>query len=528
MGNDIVSIYCRLSDEDRNKPTKETDSESIQNQKNMLTKYAIEQGWSIYKIYSDDDYTGTDKDRPEFNKLIKDAEDKKFNIILCKSQARFTRDMELVEKYLHNLFFLWGIRFIGLTDNADTFNKGNKKQRQILGLTNEWYLEDLSDSVRSVFDYKRKEGQFIGSFASYGYIKDPQNKNKLIIDEEAAKVVRLIFNLYLEGHGAQNITYQLNKKEIPNPTIYKQNKGLNYINSSMNDNFGLWNKTTVRRILTNPLYIGHMVQAKRKKISYKSKKFITNPKSKWLIIENTHPPIIDNKTFEEVQNRISKNQRSDGNGKAHIFATKVKCADCKSNMNKVTVFPKRGGKYSYLRCKLYAITPSKKMCTSHSIRLDKLQEKITQQVRERINQYSKNDIIALRLESESNKKNKLDSLIKELKKTEKEFLVNADVLKNLYIDKVKGIISEEEFISLKNNFEAEKTLLYKRKEKIEKDIADTNKEKNNTEEMLNIIEKYKGFEELTHTMVGELIDCIEIGERDKKTGQQKIHIHWLY
>ena len=187
--------------------------------KNILIKYAAQQGWSIYKIYSDDDFSGLDNQRPAWNEMIKDAKERKFNIILCKSQSRFTRDMEVVEKYLHNKFIEWGIRFIGLTDNSDTLNKGNKKQRQINGLVNEWYCEDVSENIKSVFDMKRKEGKFIGSFACYGYKKDPKNKNKLLIDEEAAQVIRMIFKWYLEGYGTQRIAYMLNQKVFLAPKI---------------------------------------------------------------------------------------------------------------------------------------------------------------------------------------------------------------------------------------------------------------------------------------------------------------------
>lgn len=139
-----VAIYCRLSEEDRNKQHETDDSNSIQNQKSMLIQYVLEQGWEVYNIYSDDDYTGSDRRRPEFNKLLNDAEHRKFDIILCKTQSRFTRELELVEKYIHGLFPIWGIRFISIVDNADTANKGNKKSRQINGLVNEWYLEDNS------------------------------------------------------------------------------------------------------------------------------------------------------------------------------------------------------------------------------------------------------------------------------------------------------------------------------------------------------------------------------------------------
>lgn len=172
--SDIVAIYSRLSEEDRNKLNETDDSRSIQNQKSMLLSYALEQGWDVYNIYSDDDYRGSDRNRPAFNQLMIDAEAGKFDIVLCKSQARFTRELELVEKIIHGQFVEWGIRFVGLADNADTTNRGNKKSRQINGLVNEWYLEDLSDNVKSVLTDHRKKGMHIGSFALYGYKKDPE------------------------------------------------------------------------------------------------------------------------------------------------------------------------------------------------------------------------------------------------------------------------------------------------------------------------------------------------------------------
>ena len=191
-----VAIYCRLSEEDRNKQFETDDSNSIQNQKAMLLQYAAEQGWEVYNIYSDDDYTGSDRRRPEFCRLLKDAEERKFDIILCKTQSRFTRELELVEKYIHGLFPIWGIRFISIVDNADTENAGNKKSRQITGLVNQWYLEDMSDSICSSLTTRRKNGYHIGAFALYGYQKDPDRKGHLIIDEEAAAVVREVFILF--------------------------------------------------------------------------------------------------------------------------------------------------------------------------------------------------------------------------------------------------------------------------------------------------------------------------------------------
>ena len=524
---DAVAIYVRLSDEDRDKLNPKSDSESIQNQKNMLTKYAMEQGWDIYNIYSDDDFSGLDSNRPEYNKLLRDAENNKFNIVLAKTQARFTRDIEHVEKYLHNKFQLWRIRFIGLADHADTFNKGNKKQRQIIGLTNEWYCEDVSENIRSVFDYKRKTGKFIGSFACYGYMKDPNDKNKLIIDEDAANVVRLIFDLYLDGNGTQRIAHILNKKNILNPTKYKQSKGLKYKNSSENNGFGLWNKTTVKRMLKNQMYIGNMVQNIRTKINYKSKKFITNKESDWIIVENTHDPIIDKNKFYEVQRRIKNNQRSCGTGKAHIFATKIKCATCGSTMQKVTTTPKNKAKYSHFRCKLYAIAPSKKLCTNHYIRIEILEEIVKTKLKEYINS-TNNENIANKLQSESDNNNRLNLLNKELNNVRKQIKLNLDVLKNLYLDKVKGIITNEEFITLKGDFEKEKNNLQKRKDEIKNLLIETNKRKNNIEDWLETINKHKNFKELNHEIVNDFIDYIEIGEKNKETGEQEVIIHWLF
>ena len=239
-----AAIYCRLSEEDKDKRHVTDDSESIQNQKSMLIQYATEQGWEIYGIYSDDDYTGADRSRPEFNRLLEDAKHKKFDIVLCKTQSRFTRELELVEKYIHGYFPIWGIRFVSIVDNADTENKGNKKSRQINGLVNEWYLEDMSENIKSVLTDKRKNGYHIGAFALYGYQKDPQQKGHLLIDEEAAEVVREVFTLFSQGYGKTAIAKILNEQGVPNPTEYKRQKGLRY-QQPESQNSTLWRYYTI-------------------------------------------------------------------------------------------------------------------------------------------------------------------------------------------------------------------------------------------------------------------------------------------
>lgn len=265
-----AAIYCRLSEEDADKADPGQDSRSIQNQKSMLVRYAVEQGWQIYNIYSDDDYTGSDRERPQFNRLLEDARRGCFDIVLCKSQSRFTREMELVEKYIHGLFVEWSVRFVGYADNADTANRGNKKARQINGLVNEWYLEDMSQNIRTVLDAKRRQGEFVGSFASYGYRKDPQDKHRLLVDEPAAAVVRRIYALYLSGWGASRIAAQLNREQVPNPSAYKKQNNPAFNRGRSTALAELWSDSTVLGILKKQVYTGTTVQHVNEKISYKA------------------------------------------------------------------------------------------------------------------------------------------------------------------------------------------------------------------------------------------------------------------
>ena len=327
-----VAIYCRLSEEDRNKKQETDDSNSIQNQKAMLLEYSIQQGWEVYNIYSDDNYTGSDRNRPEFKRLLDDAEAHKFDIVLCKSQSRFTRELELVEKYINGLFPIWGIRFISLVDNADTANKGNKKSRQINGLVNEWYLEDMSENIRAVLTNRRKNGFHIGAFALYGYQKDPKQKGHLIIDEEAAAIVREVFTLFSQGYGKTAIARMLNERGVPNPTEYKRQHGLRYQQPKCR-NSTLWKYFAISDMLTNEIYIGNMVQGKYGSVSYKTKQNKPRPKDDWYRVEGTHEAIIDQETFDNVQ-RIRANVRRypAGWGEAHPLPGLMYCAACGGKM----------------------------------------------------------------------------------------------------------------------------------------------------------------------------------------------------
>lgn len=454
--------------------------------------------------------------------MLSAAKQKKFQIILCKSQSRFTRDMELVEKYIHGLFPIWGIRFIAVADNADTEVKGNKKARQINGLVNEWYLEDLSENVRMVFDLKRREGQYIGGFPVYGYKKDPANKNHIIIDPEAAEVVRQIFQWSLGGHGKQSIAHMLNESGVPSPSRYKADHGWACGNPSKTDH-GLWNKTTIWRILHNEMYTGTMVQGRRKKVSYKSKVLIDVPEDQWYRVEGTHEPIIDQETFAAVQRSLSLHTKTDGRGEVHLLSGLVKCMDCGSTMSKVTDCRQGRPRRSYLRCKLYADSGKAKLCTRHSIRLDKLEELISDRIRYYVQTYYKLDPLDLQPKGDTRR----EALEQERRTLTAQLEKRSQALKTLYLDKVSGLLTDGQFADLNQSFLEEKTRLEQRLSKVEADLSDREK----PQQQADLMERAKDLlklETVPRELVVALVDKIEIGERNPDTGEQQVRVTWKF
>lgn len=455
--------------------------------------------------------------RPDFNHMIEAAKQKKFQIVLCKSQSRFTRDMELVEKYIHGLFPIWGIRFIAVADNADTEVKGNKKARQINGLVNEWYLEDLSENVRMVFDLKRREGKYIGGFPIYGYKKDPLDKNHIVIDPEAAEVVRQIYRWSLEGHGRQNIAYLLNQQGIPNPTRYKAERGWT-CNHPIKNDLGLWNKVTVGRILTNEMYTGVMIQGRRKKVSYKSKVIIDTPEDQWYRVEGTHEAIIDRETFQAVQRGLKLRTRTDGTGETHLLAGLVKCADCGSTMSKCS-----NGNRAYLRCKLYADSGSQKLCTRHSIRLDRLIDLISERIRYYVQTYYELDAQDLQPQKDTRR----EALEQERKSLSAQLEKHSQALKTLYLDKVAGILSEVQFVELNQSFLEEKSRLERRLERIGEEL-EVREQFQSQDDLLEQARELLRLETVPRELVVGLVEKVEICEKNPETGWQEVKVFWRF
>ncbi len=519
-----TAIYLRLSNEDRDKISKNEMSESIKNQRNMLLDY-IAKNKNFYLIgeYSDEDLSGAGTYRPEFERLIKDCEDGKIDVVLCKSQSRFSRDMEIVEKYINNKFKEWNIRFIGLSDNADTENSGNKKARQINGLVNEWYLEDVSNNIRTAFNSKMKQGEFISPFAPYGYKISKEDNNKLVIDEEAAVVVKKIFNMYLKGLGYTAIAKYLNDKNIACPSLYKYRKGikLNVVSNKARDEIK-WSSKMIKMILTNEIYLGNLIQGKRTTVSYKNHKVIAKPKDEWIKYENTHDAIIDKETFSKVNLAIKvRTKPIKGTGSVHIFSGKVFCSVCKNMMRK-----KNSAKHEYLVCTLHQ-SNSNDCNNKTGIRYDVLQMVVLKKINQKIKDYYNWDF----LESEIRKKliNKKEKDLMLLKKEKKEIVSQIsnirNYLKNIYEDKVNGIIFLHQFRYLNECYKKEEEKLRERLDVINHKLNHQSKTIINEHDLLN---KYAKLENLNKYIVDEFVDKIYIGNLNKETNTRDIEIKWSF
>ena len=519
-----AAIYCRLSKEDE---CKIGESESIQNQKSMLIQYAIEKGFDIYQIYSDEDYSGIDRNRPAFNSMIQAASEHKFDVVLAKTQSRFTRDMELVEKYLHGKFIEWGIRFIAVVDHVDTNDTANKKSRQINGLINEWYLEDLSTNVRSVLDHKRKEGLFIGSFARYGYCKDPNAKGKLIIDPEAAEVVRRIFSMALSGIGAHKIARILNDEKVPSPTAYKQQQGIHYHIAAKNPNADLWSSPTVYQMLHNQLYVGDMVQGRHKKVSYKSEKTIWLPQSQWIVVENTHEAIIDRGTFETVQMMLKERTRSGGKGTIHPLAKKVVCGCCGSYMEQTGRQPKADGtQRRYVRCRMHQRAPEvcgNKTCTD----MNALENAVLERIRAYVADYFDPEKVTLPEQDDPIQQREYAKR-DELKRLKSEVDRRRKAMQELYLDKVSGLIDTVQFSEMNQTFLEDVKNAETRINILEAELEQQQEETSVVQTQMQRVRELAQVSHLTRELAVLLVHRVVVGTKDPLTGEQKITIEWNF
>lgn len=504
-------LYLRLSKEDADKVSKGDDSASIKNQRLLLTEYALAHEFQVVKVYSDDDESGLYDNRPGFERMMMDAKSGEFNIIIAKTQSRFSRNMEHIEKYLHHDLPNLGVRFIGVVDGVDTDNEANKKSRQINGLVNEWYCEDLSKNIRSSFKAKMKNGQFLGSSCPYGYKKDPDNHNHLVIDEYAAKVVRKIYELYLSGYGKAKIGSILSSEGILIPTLYKiEVLGENYHNSRALDTTRIWSYQTIHTILNNETYVGHLIQNKVNTLSYKDKKRKLLPREKWIIVKNTHEAIIEPEMFDMVQKLQKTRTRSVGTLEENgVFSGIIYCADCKHAMSRK--YARRGKKgFTGYICKTYK-TQGKKFCSSHNIENSDLEDAVLSSVKREARKILKEeDVEELKKiqicnESRGDFHIQLESIQKRLEKIER-------FKRKTYDNYMEELISKEEYIRYVSEYEAEIKELQNQRSVITDRVDLQQKSDERHDEWAEAFKDYMNVKTLTRDMVLELIERIEVYE----------------
>ena len=399
-------------------------------------------------------------------------------------------------------------------------DKGNKKARQINGLVNEWFLEDMSDSIKSSLTIRRQEGHHIGSFALFGYLKDPNIKGHLIIDEEAAEVVRDVFAMFAQGVGKTNIARILNERGIPNPTEYKRQHGLRYKQPD-SKNSTLWKYSAISSMLTNEMYIGNMVQGKYGSVSYKTKINKPRPKSEWFNVEDTHEPIIDRELWDTVQSRIRKRAKPFDTGMIGIFAGKVHCACCGYTMRSSK---SRGERY--LQCSTRYI--HKQACEGAFISVKKLESIVINELNRMSREFLDKDEVAQKIEFAKNLQEQVKKLKADVEKYKKLLSNASHAISECYVDKANGEIDIDEYNLIVKNLRNDKIKYGKIIENDEKRIDELNKRILAGDNRRELIEQYTDIKELDRETVETMIDHIVVGRRIPGTKNYPVEIYWNF
>ena len=502
-----VAEYIRLSRDDGDK----IESDSISNQKKLLADYLKgRESLLIYDIYIDDGFSGTNYERPAFQRMIADIEGGKVNCVIVKDLSRFGRDYIDTGRYLERYFPERNVRFISVTDNIDSFEQAYDMLLPIKNVFNEQYARDISKKVHASMKAKQRAGEFIGAFASYGYKKSPADKNKLVIDEYAAGVVRKIFRLYIEGYGKARIASILNEDGIVCPSAYKRANGDNYRNCNRLESTSYWTYSTINRILQNEMYIGNMVQnRKSQRMRGKSK---AQDKEDWIVVRGTHEAVIDEKTWNKTQDLLKRRTRSlDLNTNISVFAGFLKCGDCSRALVKKGRTSGHGEGIINYYCGTY-VRSGRQYCTPHSIPYWILEKIILEDLKV-IMQSVDNlyEIVAQNQEAvltakqiNNSEKNRLNTELEKVKKLKKA----------VYEDYRSGLISKEEFVTYRQDY-------LKKEELLERQLESIDKNQNGV--VANIFEnpwikrllEFRTIEKLDRDIVAEMVHEIKVFENHK-------------
>lgn len=521
-----AGLYLRLSVEDEN--TKK-ESDSISNQRRMLMEYAEKNGFLVPSddyIYADDGYTGTNYDRPDFNRMIADAQSKKINVIIVKDLSRLGRDHIKTGEYMEQIFPKMRIRLIAISDGYDSLECGTAQDMApFLNLFNEHYAKDTSRKVRNAKDSLARAGKFIGNKAPFGYAKDPEDKHHLLVDPEAAVIVKLIFRYAASGMGYKAISRRLRDDNVLNPHSYNNIKYPTFHKSEYWQQPHDWHASSIKAILKNPTYLGKIVSGRRRSLSYKSKDIITIDPSNWIVVDDMHEAIISQELWDTVQLKLSQRSKCDNQGEVHIFHGLIKCSDCGYAM----VYRREGNKGGSYTCSLYNIK-GKGYCSSRNIPYDDLYELVLTDIRRKARAASKDPEYFL---SKLQKHNKMFSdKIREKKREQQKNAFRLSeletVITKVHEERLIGKLPEEQAAKLLEKFEIEKEGISQRQQVLFAEINEYDNRASTHDWFSKTISKYSDITELDAEILNELIDRIEVSKIENVDGVKSQQITIRY
>lgn len=524
-----VGIYARLSRDDE----RAGESVSIENQKEMLARYVREQGWTLYDYYCDDGVSGTTFDRPGFNRLVQDATDHKINLVLTKDLSRLGRDYIEAGKYTDFIFPSLGCRFIALNDGVDTIRKNNEMLVILKNVMNDLYARDTSNKIKAVKLSTFKAGKYVGCYAPLGYRKSAADKHILEIDPVTAPVVRRIFDLRLQGNGFRKIALILNAEKVPAPrTFYYMAEG----RENHRGETPFWNDVTVKTILRNEVYLGHMVQNKTGTVSYKNHKQVSKPESEWIRVENTHEPLISQEVWDAVQ-RMDNHPargRSGKSGTVSLFGGLLRCMDCGSSMRYMRDYRKKASgkepEFKSYVCNRYA-SGGKNACSSHYINQKALTQIVLTDIRCKA-MWAQNGREKLRekilAQKESAGREKARTLQAELSAIDRRLPELDRLVQSAYEDKVMGKIPENLCVQLLNGYEAERKAKQERRRELTEQLAASRENEQSVDAWLDMVQNYYDLQELDRPTLMRLIQKIEISEKYTVDDYEERDIHIYY
>ena len=518
-----TALYCRLSCDD----DLQGDSNSIRNQKMLLKQYADEHRLRNVKFYVDDGYSGSNFDRPDFQRMIRDIDEGKVSTVIVKDMSRFGRDHILVGYYTKYYFAEADVRFIAVYDQVDSELNPDDDITPFKNILNEMYAKDCSKKIRAVMKAKGNAGKHLVTHPPLGYKKDPNDKEKWVIDERGAETVREIFSLCMNGYGPTQIARILTERKVDTPVVYFHKHGLP-TPSKIQDGSEIWDQKSVAGILENMEYTGCTVNFKTYKKSYKSKKRIEAPKEDRLVFENTQEAIIDRQTFDTVQKIRQGRRRLTPMGEMNALSGMLYCADCGKKMYLCRCTTMKQAEY--FNCSTYR-KKKKNLCTSHQITVKAVEILLLDDLRRtlRFAQSQKEEFLRILEEnSEVKTKQEIKENLRELSAAEERIKALDKIIQSLYEDKVAGKLPEERYLKLSDTYETEQAELTEKAQTLKAEIEKDKKEKDEILDFLCLVEKYSSIEELTPEIIRSFVDRIIVHEKRKENGHYRQEVEIVY